>query len=348
MAARLTHQKPRLSWLSLPPEIRSMILDRLSTKTDVYARVCQEWRTFFEKRNFSHLKLSPSCLDFLSQLTEDRIVLVDHVWLNIELNRYTCRSCRKDESVTCTLLNNRIIVEAVTRLFSVLAKWDHKRRLTLELNAYSPSDLKHWFKDCYFGGPDEDKYSVVAKSQEIHDPQHGYWHGRIIESPPDRALARPFVPCDSIRFERREELPVVKAVTKFLLRRQCRRQLHPFALAQLWTKLPRLEEIFYEPWQLLEGVSQSPQDRFYEKMITEQLPRSINKITIFEDFNENYLDLFQLFRTEYPLGYPDRIRKASSGLGSAFAARSRDLEHLSVAFLINADHFFGALEPNWR
>jgi hypothetical protein len=42
---------------------------------------------------------------------------------------------------------------------------------------------------------------------------------------------------------------LVHVVTKFILRRQCRRQFDPLALSHLWSKLPRLEEICYEPWQ---------------------------------------------------------------------------------------------------
>lgn len=37
------------------------------------------------------------------------------------------------------------------KLFSVLGAWQSTGRLTLELNAYSPSDLEHWFKNYHFG-----------------------------------------------------------------------------------------------------------------------------------------------------------------------------------------------------
>ncbi|OBS28219.1 hypothetical protein FPOA_02160 [Fusarium poae] len=337
-------------WLSLPPEIRLAILSQLSRlkKTGIYASVSTEWQYFLEKKNFSHLKLHPTCLEFLDQISEQRTAQIDHIWLNIELTRYTCRACRKWESLTQSYANNHIIVAAVSRLFSILANWNHEgRHLTLELNTYSPSDSVHWFKDCYFGAPSEDKFEVPAKPRDFHDPGHGWWHGRIIEYPPDKALSRPFVPSESLNFERQEELPFVAAVTKFVLRRQCRRQLKPSALSQLWSKLPRLNEIRYEPWQLSEGAGQSWWDCFYEQMIN-NLPKGVNKVTIFEDFNENYLELFQLGRGPDPDHNPERVRLPSFGVGVAFARRSLELENLSIAFLIDARDFFDAFDQRWR
>jgi hypothetical protein len=161
------------SWLLLPAEIRTMILSHLSYPnakgTGTFAAVCKEWRSFFEKRNFSHLRLHQTCLRFLGQLYEEQMAQIDHIWLNIELKSYTCRACRNWESVTWTFSNGRIIEDAVLKLFGILAKWEHEgRHLTLELNTYSPSDSAHWFKNCYFGAPDEDKYEVLAKPKVFH------------------------------------------------------------------------------------------------------------------------------------------------------------------------------------
>ncbi|PTD12127.1 hypothetical protein FCULG_00004911 [Fusarium culmorum] len=336
------------------PEIRNNILLQLSriNNTVIYASVSTEWRRVLEKSNFRHLRLHQGCLEFLDQLSEEQTAQIDHIWLNIELTTYTCRVCRKWESLTQNYKNDRVIEGAVVRLFSILAKWKHdeKRHLTLELNTYSPSDSEHWFKDCFFGAPAEDKFEAVARSRDFHDLRHGWWRGRILEHPPDKAIGRPFVPSESLNFEKRGELPLVKAVTKFVLRRQCRRQLKPTALLQLWSALPRLEEIRYEPWQLCEGPSQLPWKSFYGGMIS-QLPKSVKKVTIFEDFNENYLDLFQLGRGRDPHHNPDWVRQPSFHAGAAFATRSREgLECLSVAFLVDACHFFDFCDLNshWR
>ncbi|WAO87266.1 Hypothetical protein NCS54_00457100 [Fusarium falciforme] len=138
------------------------------------------------------------------------------------------------ESLTSVYANDKIMATATTRLFFILTNWKQNRGgLTLELNAYSPSDSQHWFKGCYFGAPGEAEPEVLGSecvplrgllSSAIHYPYHGWWHG----APTDDALRRPFGPA-ILKFQ--EELPSVQAVTKFLLRRQCRRQLDPSALS---------------------------------------------------------------------------------------------------------------------
>lgn len=96
-----------MNWLSLPPELRNMILERLLDHKEIapYATVSKEWRAVIEKRKLSHLKLHPTCLDFLAQLAEEQTAQIDHIWLNIELKRYTCRACGSDESGTWSRLN---------------------------------------------------------------------------------------------------------------------------------------------------------------------------------------------------------------------------------------------------
>jgi hypothetical protein len=66
------------------------------------------------------------------------------------------------------------------------------------------------------------------------------------------------------------------------------------------------------------------------------------------DFNEKYLDLLQLSRGPglYPIS--DRVRVPTPAVGAAFAARSRQLEHLSVAFLIDARDFFNKCQSHWQ
>lgn len=81
---------------------------------------------------------------------------------------------------------------------------------------------------------------------------------------------------------------------------------------------------------------------------SERLPASVKTVTIFEDFNENYLDIFQLSQGRNAFLNPDRIRVTTRGTGAAFATQSTQLECLSVAFLLDACDFFDACEPHWR
>ncbi|KAI5464229.1 hypothetical protein BGZ63DRAFT_439371 [Mariannaea sp. PMI_226] len=215
-------------WYSLPHELRTIILELLTHHNNIasYATVSTEWRKVIEKKSFGRLRLHPSCLDSLERLAKRQQGLVKHIWLNIELKRYTCRCCRRMESVSWFYANNKIITAAITRLFSILATWnrDGGGGLVLELNAYSPSDSEH-----------------------------------------------------------------------------CQR-----------------------------------------------LSTSVKRVKIFEDFNENYLELFQLSVGRNSNLNPDRVRITSPAVGAAFATESRQLEYLSVAFLADACHFFNACQPHWR
>lgn len=83
-------------------------------------------------------------------------------------------------------------------------------------------------------------------------------------------------------------------------------------------------------------------------MITQRLPTSVKTVIIFEDFNENYLELFQLSRGRNSNLNPDRVRITTPAVGAAFATKSRQLKYLSVAFLADAYHFFDACQPHWR
>jgi hypothetical protein len=111
--------------------------------------------------------------------------------------------------------------------------------------------------------------------------------------------------------------------------------------------MPRLEEILYEPWQLSKAISQSRWDEDYERTIGLEIPKSVKKVTVFEDFNEHYLHLFKLYSGDDSHYYPDGVRKASPHVGAAFASRSRELEHLSVAYLADAHRFFYACKRHW-
>jgi hypothetical protein len=143
------------------------------------------------------------------------------------------------------------IIRAITlKLFAVLSTWQPTNRLILELNAYSPSDSKHWFKNYHFGLEHEGGGYLVQQQEvttKCHEPNHGWVHGQQVEAPRASAILRLFSPlCWS--FPR--NLPEAHAVTGLVIRRQLRRQIFPAALRLLWDRLPRLESIVYEPWRV--------------------------------------------------------------------------------------------------
>ncbi|CAG9972365.1 unnamed protein product [Clonostachys byssicola] len=351
------------TWDYLPPEVRAMILEELGKHPQKasYASVSREWQAVIEKSTFHRLKLKENCLDELDQITEHQRGLVRHICLDIELPTYTCICCKRLESETGRRNQNKLATRAICKLFSKLSTWEPTREgLTLELNAYSTSDKEHWLKACYLGTLEEDRLldsGLPISTNEIDDPDHGWVQGKRVSLPPKEAIRRIYGGIN-IKFYR--QLPQVQAVTKFLLGRQCRRQWTPPTLQQIWEKLPRLEEIVYEPWRLFEKPLQDFQrDGQYYKMVTSHLPAQLRKLSVFEDFNETLQSVFQEPEHTYTAFFPtgqsyigswnlDRVRKPSREVAEGFAARSLDLEYLSVAFMAEARHFIDGAKKTWK
>lgn len=137
------------SWTLLLVEVRLIILEQLSRQQHrgwtSCAAVCKEWQAFVEPKNFYRLRLKASCLDEFEHMAKRRRDLVKHLWLNIELPRYTCRCCQRSpgRSAYPPPHIHALFRNAVVKLFSVLSTWQPTGDLVLELNAYSPSDSEH-------------------------------------------------------------------------------------------------------------------------------------------------------------------------------------------------------------
>lgn len=239
--------------MSLPAEIRLMILEAVRHQINPgwasLASVCKEWQIFIEAKNFHTLQLKVSCLDDLECMVVRQRDLVRHISFNIELARYTCRSCKREESESWESRNSAIVSKGVWKLFTVLSTWKSSTGLTLELNAYSPSDSDHWFKDYHFASGDEgneDTTSLQEYGSGWHDPKHGWIKGQRARTPPHDAVLRLFSQVDP-RF--RKGLPEVNVVSCFIIRRQLRRRLCSWAFLPILDKLCRLEHIVYEPWR---------------------------------------------------------------------------------------------------
>ena len=79
-------------------------------------------------------------------------------------------------------------------------------------------------------------------------------------------------------------------------------------------------------------------------MIEAYLPKGLKRISLFEDFNEDYTALFQGGPS---IRQADPVRIAEPAVSAAFAYRSLDLEQLSVSFMADARYFFQARQPLW-
>lgn len=250
-------------------------------------------------------------------------------------------------------------------LFGLLKSWRRSGGLdlALELNAYSPSDREHWQQRCFVGGPGED-----GPVGEIHDPKHGFENGRQVKPSDSDAIDRflgnnDIIHRPPLHTDTFKSLPKVTAITKFIIRRQFRRQFPPKAVSGLFGSFPRLDTLVWEPWRKWdtgyfqrefwdkgEQAYTGPKTTViyasgYEKSIAQVLPTSLKMVSVFEDFNVDYAHRLLLM-----WGPPmaNRMRIASPFLGSAFSSRSIQLEELSVSFMVDAEHFFQACQPEWR
>ncbi|KAM0426055.1 hypothetical protein ACHAPT_008686 [Fusarium lateritium] len=181
-------------WIYLPAEIRFMILDAITTQKHPgwasFSAVSKEWQLFIAKRNLCRLKLQVSCLDDLGRLIIRQRGFVEHIWLDIELPEYSCRCCKRQESCSGVQRNHSTISGGIWKLFQALSTWKTAKGLTLELNAHSPSDSEHWFKNCHVAPYDEDAAPVQDIDCSWHDPQHGWINGQQVKGPPQNAILR--------------------------------------------------------------------------------------------------------------------------------------------------------------
>jgi hypothetical protein len=172
----------------------------------------------------------------------------------VKLPEYTCHLCKRTESIAWSHRNSTVISNGIWKLFHILSTWEsepelERRDLTLELNAHSPSDSKHWFKNYHFTSGNKDIEGAASNCSSWHDTQHGWVDGQQITTPPCSAVLRLF---GSISLHFKEDLPRVDTVTSFVVRRQLRRWLQPNSLLLLLNKLSGLERMIYEPWRLWE------------------------------------------------------------------------------------------------
>ncbi|KFY91384.1 hypothetical protein V500_04688 [Pseudogymnoascus sp. VKM F-4518 (FW-2643)] len=341
-------------WELLPAEIRLMILE-LSTREKnpgwaSYAAVCKEWQFYIEKKNFHRLKVRDSCLDEFKSMVVRQRDLVRHIQFIIELPEYSCYSCRSYTSVARESPEQSIIGDRIWELFSILGTWKPATGgITLELNVYSPSDSKHWFKNCYFTSDDGDLDTVTSThdgdggeiSSKLHDPKHGWFKGQRDRAPSISATEELFQ--SVVDMGPRIEFPRVDVVACFMIRRQLRRCLRPLDVQYILGSFPQLERMVYERWQPWAGLWSTFADSQFLHLLNYGIPKTLRRLSVFEDFNK---DLAAILADPYSRVYqePDTVRKMSDYKRIDFVCRifNLNLEEISVSYMVNAEDFFPA------
>ncbi|KAF6813988.1 hypothetical protein CPLU01_14507 [Colletotrichum plurivorum] len=354
-------EKRGLVWTSFPPELRCKIFEYLpgtGRGWSACASVCKEWQAELEKENFRRLKVTAADLETMAAIIPDRANLVRHLWLNIELLRYSCQACRQREGKSWYLKNHNLIRKAIEKLWAILSGWRREGAgLTLELSMQSPSDKEHFFKNFYFGGepegwvfdpsaPPTQRPNMERNIRAGHDEWHHWIDDRNTTAPFEYALERIFggVYCSVPRIP--ANIPRLPMVDRLEIRRQTRRPFEPHLLENLVNQLPELKSFTYELWQKWHVQAQQAADRHHVRFFGLGLPRKLRELSVFEETNEAFASVFvEGYVGSPPL--PNGIRMASPQVGAAFATLSLLLEKLSVAFMIEAWDFFSAYQPGW-
>ncbi|KAF4972809.1 hypothetical protein FSARC_709 [Fusarium sarcochroum] len=344
-------------WDYLPAEVRLLILECLLQDGCSLARlatVSREWQGVMEQHNFARIKLTPSRLGDLNHMTSGKRSLVHYLWFCFELEKYDCNGCASVDNDTWEIGGSDItlILKAIENLFSALSVWKPSGDLVLDIGVHSPSDSEHWFKYLTFGPDvplDERSRSRCIEQAQVDDVRHEWLRGRRIIAPEKYAICRvtSTVMGDEEFFESQEEetqwwqqLPLIPAVTGFLLRQQNHRQWAPIALKHMFTHFPGLKEIHYEPWREWTKYLQFDTDKAYQLLFESLTSYNIRKLVIFENFNEYYLSSLKFHDC-------DRIRIPNPNISRVIASASLGLEELSASFIVDASYFLNACQTSW-
>jgi hypothetical protein len=263
------------TWDGLPREIRRLIFEALvqdGCRLSRFATVSRDWQTELERHNFARIKLTPSRLVDFDSITHRNRDFISYIWFCLELDEYDCTQCAPassisdyEEALTISDTDHCPITTSFQNLFSVLSRWGPSAGLILDISIYSPSDSTHWFKYLTFM-PDtpldtlDGRHGIdqiVSSKPVYNDPQHGWVDGFRQCAPHRSAVAKVFhsvmeegpFESDQAELQWWDRLPSVPAVTTLLLRQQNRRRWKPEALAHMFARFPRLQEVHYEPWR---------------------------------------------------------------------------------------------------
>ncbi|KAL3478451.1 hypothetical protein BJX99DRAFT_245588 [Aspergillus californicus] len=313
-----------------------------------FATVSREWQTVIERHNFARIKLTSSRLADFSSIIHRNRALVRYIWLCLELEEYDCRECapRVQELMGISNEDNTLITTAFLDLFSILSAWAPNGNLQLDISVHSPSDSEHWFKYLTFGPDtpsDECDRDICAEQSmlvKLDDHKHDWPTGPRIRRQDlaplragilkvfDRIMGEgPFVD-DEQENQWWQQLPLVPVVTGVLLRQQTRRRWKPTALAQMFARLPRLQEIHYEPWRPWTENDQRWTDESFQSLLESLDSSRLWRLVLFEDFNLQYPLVF--INT---LDYGEPCRIPTPDVNRAVAKASLELEHLSASYI---------------
>ncbi|KAK7963440.1 hypothetical protein PG988_010414 [Apiospora saccharicola] len=331
-----------ITWGRFPPQIRSIILDRLMKDADsplgLYATVSQEWQRLIEPHNFSRIRVNAERLASFSSCVSPRTQrYVKYIWFCWELEEYKCIACAPEE-------------EGLDEMPVDSPSQDDNFCLIV----HSPSDSQHWFQHLSFEPDAIIDREKVEKLESGNDegPEGKCQRRRDLATSPESIISTVFgkildkrtFESDAAEARWWRDLPSVPAVTSVLLRQQTRRRWNLRSLGRMFSRFPRLQEIHYEPWREWDRYEQQATDMDYEALLGSVASPNpqVRKVTLFENFNESYADALIMGHPRSEAFQCDTSRIPSPAVGRLVAKTSLQLEHLSASFIIDAGSFLAA------
>ncbi|KAK0127879.1 hypothetical protein ONS96_007379 [Cadophora gregata f. sp. sojae] len=365
-------------WSKLPAEISLMILDKVIEDYEFqpslpflragYATVCREWQPVFEQQNFRRLVLDYDRIRNLENFTAKnrRRGYLEHIFLCVRLDEYDCSVCQTKEDEDTKNRNSYLFTRSVWELLKVLSQWTvlqpssgrygrSMRGLELELGAYSPSDCRHTFRDVHLepiypykeirevqNYLDDAYHQKLKQLGSLNDQFHGWVEGKresertICLEAKQRLMGTLEIKWGLTKFLSVKRLPEVEVVTHLLIRRQFYRKICGYSIGKLLSQsFTNLIEFRREGWFYVDAQQQLDfTEGFDFHLHQSDLPSTLRNLYLFEESNNI------LHSPDH-----DAERDFRRILGSNLSDRSRLLENISVAFLIDAKDFLAQFWP---
>ncbi|KAI7773818.1 hypothetical protein LA080_009854 [Diaporthe eres] len=300
-------------WALWPQSVRLRILHSLLTdgcSVAKLATVSREWQEAIEQHNFARIKVTlPRLASFRSMVRRNRS-RVKYIWLCVELDHYSSLESYSGHDRFVSSRDFSLFTKVIRGLFRELSRWEPSGELLLDISIHSPSDSNYLLK--YLTFKPDISLDDCSSLDDVEDMEKAgrTWKEWSAAGKVDTAIK------------------------------------NTSRLIKLEDQSPD-EEALDREIEWLDRLPDVPAVTGYDRIIEHLTRQGVRKLTIFENHNRHYSRLFQEYkhaRTFMPGSMHTRTFKA---LNRTAALGSRELEHFSASFLVDAGLFFASCKPSW-
>ncbi|POS78363.1 hypothetical protein DHEL01_v203244 [Diaporthe helianthi] len=300
------------SWALWPEAVRLSILQALledGCSLAWLATVSREWQNVIEEHNFARIKVTLPRLASLGPMIRRNRFRVKYIWLCVELERYSSvEAISNGHERTVSQKDFRLFTDAIQNLFKELIKWGPGGELLLDISVYSPSDSNHLFKYLTTEPDTPSKQCLGVGNVDDMDKAGRRWNRWSAASKADKAIIK------TSSFIKTDDLSTDDE-----------------ALDREFEWLDTLPDV-----PAVTGV-----------LLRQQTRRSWDWNTLLEILH-HFPNLQELFYEPWRSLDPYSQQRVDQGYDMLIDAMgSRELEHFSASFMIDASLFFASCRPSW-